>query len=189
MNKKEAAKIISILQINYPDSFRNKTDDMVMATISLWAKMFEADSPEDVTAAVMAHMAADTSRFMPPVGVIKNRLATLQAPYELTAQEAWGLVDKALRNGYYNAEAEFNALPPTIQRLVGSYNQLREWAMMEAETVQSVVASNFQKSYKARMTYEKEYQMLPTGVKKEIERMSQAFQLPEQNLLGEIGEE
>lgn len=179
MNKKEAAKIISIMQINYPDSFKGKSDEMMMATINLWAKMFEPDSAEDVTAAVMAHMAADTNRFIPPVGVIKDRLTRLRQPDGLTEQDAWAHVAKALRSSIYNSAKEFESLPPAVQQIVGSPNQLREWAVMDSGTVQSVVASNFQRSYRARAANEREFQSFPAEIKKEIERMSHSFRLSE----------
>lgn len=177
MNRKEAAQIISIMQANYPDSFKGKTDEMMMATITLWAKMFDADDANDVTAAVMAHMAADTNRFMPPVGVIKDRLHKLRQPDEMTEQEAWTLVAKALRNGIYGAQAEFDKLPPAVQRIVGSPNQLREWAVMDADAVQSVVASNFQRSYRVRAKSEREYHALPGSVRAVIGDISSRFML------------
>ena len=135
MNKREAAQIITIMQANYPDSFKGKTAEMLMATITLWAQMFEADDAKEVTAAVMAHMAADTNRFMPPVGVIKERLTKLRQPEEMTEQEAWGLVVKAVGNSIWDAKKEFDKLPPVIQRIVGSHTQLREWAVMDSQAL------------------------------------------------------
>lgn len=52
-------------------------------------------------------------------------------------------------------------LSDTVRRVVGSPSQLREWAMMEPDTVQSVVASNFQRSYRSRAASEKEFAALP----------------------------
>lgn len=178
MNRKEAAQIISIMQANYPDSFKGKSDEMLMATINLWAKMFEADSANEVTAAVMAHMAADTNRFMPPVGVIKERLYKLRQPEEMTEQEAWGLVAKALRNGIYGAQEEFDKLPPVVQRIVGSPNQLREWAVMDADAVQSVVASNFQRSYRVRAQTERETLALPVSVRETMSLIASGMKMP-----------
>ena len=178
MNKKEAAQIISIMQANYPDSFKGKTDEMMMASCSygnIW--LIATDDANEVMSAVMAHMAADTNRFMPPVGVIKDRLYKLRQPDEMTEQEAWGLVAKALRNGIYGAQAEFDKLPPSVQRIVGSPNQLREWAVMDADAVQSVVASNFQRSYRVRVKSERDYQALPSSVRAAIGDISSRFML------------
>ena len=169
MTKSESAKLISIMQANYPDSIKNMTDEAIMVLIELWAKVFDNDSFESVSAAVMAHMATDTNRFMPPVGVIKNMLVKLQSPVEMTEGEAWGYVSKALRNSIYNADREFEKLPESVQRVVGSPNQLREWAAVDLSELQTVIASNFQRSFRARVASDKEYKALPDNVKAMIE--------------------
>jgi len=179
MTKKEMAEIISMMQLNYPDSFRDLSDKAVNGKINLWFMQFRDDDYKEVLAAVMAHIATDTNRFMPPVGVIKAKLVELRMPEELTPQEAWGLVVKAVRNGYYGANEEFAKLPPVVQRLVGSPNQLREWAQMDAETVASVVASNFQRSYKVRAAKEREFLALPSAVQQTMTQIAAKMQMPE----------
>lgn len=165
MNKKDAVMIIALLQANYPDEFRGMSDEAMKSKINLWAAMFADEDAEAVKMAVVAHMASDTSRFAPPVGVIKNRLVKMRTPDEMTELEAWGYVKKALRNSAYNSSAEFAKLPPVVQRLVGSPAQLREWAMMDTETLDSVIGSNFQRSFKVRAVSEREYLALPSSVK------------------------
>lgn len=173
MNKAEAVKIISILQINYPDNFRGKSEAVIEATVNLWARAFVDDAYAVVSAAVMAHMVSDTNRFMPPIGVIKAKIAELMKPDEMTEQEAWGLVAKALKNSTYGANEEFAKLPPAVQRAVGGASQLRDWAMMDTETVQSVVASNFQRSYRVTSQRERDWEKLPSGVKQFVEELTE----------------
>ena len=69
---------------------------------------------------------------------------------------------------YYNATETFSRLPPILQKIVGSPNTLREWAQMEAETVDSVIQSNFMRSYKVRAAQEKERAMLPESTRQMI---------------------
>src|SRR5699024_7142109 len=97
MNKKETAQIMAVLQVNYPDSFKGQSDEMLMARINLWAEMFKDDAYGAVSAAVKAHIAADTGRFMPPERVIKAKLCELTKPHELSEMEAWALVREAIR--------------------------------------------------------------------------------------------
>lgn len=179
MTKKEMAEIISMMQLNYPDSFRDLSDKAVNGKINLWFMQFRDDEYMDVLAAVMAHIASDTNRFMPPVGVIKAKLVEIRNPDEMTELEAWGLVQKALRNGYYGAQEEFDKLPPVVQRLVGSPNQLREWSLMDSETVSSVVASNFQRSYKVRAAKEREFLALPSAVRETMTQIAAGMKMPE----------
>lgn len=179
MTKKEMAEIIAVMQSNYPDDFRGMSDAAMNGKINLWFMQFRDDDYKEVLTAVMAHIATDTNRFMPPVGVIKAKLTEIRMPDELTPQEAWGLVQKALRNGYYGAQEEFDKLPPVVQRLVGSPNQLREWAQMDTETVSSVVASNFQRSYKVRAAKEREFLALPSAVQQTMTQIAAGMKMPE----------
>lgn len=178
MTKKEMAEILAIMQANYPDDFRGMSDAAMNAKINLWFMQFRDDEYKEVLAAVMAHIATDTNRFMPPVGVIKAKLVEIRQPDEMTEMEAWELVSKATRNSTYNSAAEFAKLPPVVQRLVGSHMQLKEWAAMDTETLQSVVASNFQRSYKVRAKNEREYLALPSSVKTFMSSLAEGMKMP-----------
>lgn len=179
MTKKEMAEIMATMQLNYPDDFKDKSDQAVNAKINLWLMQFRDDDYMDVMAAVMAHIATDTNRFMPPVGVIKAKLVEIRQPEEMTPQEAWELVSKATRNSTYNSGEEFAKLPPVIQRLVGSPMQLKEWAAMDTDTLQSVISSNFQRSYKVRATKEREFLALPSAVQQTMQQIADRMKMPE----------
>lgn len=172
MTKLEAAQILGIMQTVYPDSFKSLSAEAMQSTVTIWAKVFEDDAPAAVQAAVMAHISSSTDRFMPPPGAIKQRLVGMTTNADMTAQEAWQLVNKAAQRGIHYARQEFDKLPPIVQGLVGSPNQLREWAMMDADTVQSVVASNFQRSYTVRAQQERERLALPSKLKQTLAELS-----------------
>ena len=179
MTKKEMAEIITIMQANYPDDFRGMSDKAMNAKINLWFMQFRDDDYMEVLAAVMAHIATDTGRFMPPVGVIKAKLVEIRLPEEMTPQEAWELVSRATRNSTYNAGEEFAKLPPVVQRIVGSPMQLKEWAAMDTDTLQSVVSSNFQRSFKVRATKEREFLALPSAVQQTMTQIAAGMKMPE----------
>lgn len=179
MTRKDAAQIISIFQANYPDSFRDKTDEMLIATINLWATMFADDDARTVTAAVMAHIASDSGRFMPPVGVIKNMLHRVENPNAMTEAEAWAKIRKAVANSNYEAKEEFEKLPPVLQRLVGSPNHLRDWAGMDSDTFNSVVASNVQRVFRTVQEREREVAALPSSVRAVIGEVANRLELEE----------
>ena len=179
MTKKEMAEIITIMQANYPDDFRGMSDKAMNAKINLWFMQFRDDDYMEVLAAVMAHIATDTGRFMPPVGVIKAKLVEIRLPEEMTPQEAWELVSRATRNSTYNAGEEFAKLPPVVQRIVGSPMQLKEWAAMDTDTLQSVVSSNFQRSFKVRATKDREFLALPSAVQQTMTQIAAGMKMPE----------
>lgn len=163
MTKKETAAIMAIIYEAY-HFFYNGSDDQKAATaINLWSVMFREESYEEVEAAVYMHIA--TEEKPPTVAHIKKALAKLKDPGGMSEIEAANMILRAAANSTYNAAEEFNKLPPVLQRLVVHPGQLREWGLMDAKTVQSVVASNLMRSYKVVQAREKEMAALPESVK------------------------
>lgn len=165
MTRREVLGVLSVLRAAYPGFYRNVSGDEAEAAVRLWCDMFSDDSPELVGAAVKALIACDTKGFPPHIGAVKEKMRQITAPRQDTEAEAWGKVLRAASRGLYHAAEDFAEFPPEIQRIVGSPNQLREWAMMDSDTVQSVVASNFQRSYRAKIRQKEEYDALPADVK------------------------
>ena len=166
MDRQGAYAVMALLQANYPESFRGMTKDAAGLRLNLWADMFADEPLEVVMAACKAFIATDTRGFMPAVGQIKEQISRMRSSgQDMTPMEAWGLVTKALRNSTYGAKEEFEKLPADVQRTVGSPDQLREWAMMESDEVQTVVSSNFQRSFKTRQQQSKDLEKLPGSVR------------------------
>ena len=165
MNREETLKIMAVLKAAYPNYYRGMTPKDATGIVGLWQEMFDGDPYELVAAAVKALLASDEKGFPPHIGAVKTKLRSLTDRNRMTEGEAWGLVRTALSRSLYRSREEFDKLPKEIQRLVGSPNQLREWAMMDVDTVQSVIASNFQRSYRAREASDREYEALPADVK------------------------
>ena len=179
MTEDEATLVLATLKAAYPHAFRDTTKKDATAMIRLWARMFAEDSYSEVDAAVGALIATRTDGYSPTIGEVKTKLQDLRAPESLTEQEVWSLVSRACTNGLYGYEKEFAKLPPDVQRVVGRPEQLREWAIMEAETVQSVVASNFMRSFRASQARKKEAAMLPPSVRGLISGLADSLQLKE----------
>lgn len=179
MTYDETLAIMSVLKAAYPNYYKDMRRADADGVVALWAEMFKDDPVEIVAVAVKAHIATDKKGFPPHIGAIKDAIVKIKTPDEMTEMEAWALVDSAIRNGTYGAQKEFDRLPPVVQRLVGSPNQLREWAAMDAAVVASVVASNFQRSYKARAAHEREFLALPQDVRQTMEMLAAGMKMPE----------
>lgn len=177
MNHNETLAIMSVLKAAYPNFYKDMKRAEAEGIVSLWAEMFADEPAPLVAAAVKAHIANDAKGFPPHIGAIKEAVTKLRTPEEMTELEAWGLVQKALSNGIYGAQSEYDKLPPVIQRIVGSPSQLREWAMMDTDTVNSVVASNFQRSYKARAANERQLLALPSDVRQVMQQLAGGFSM------------
>ena len=179
MNLVETAKLMAILETAYPMFYAKKTQQEREDAIRLWAEMFADEPGELVAVAVKALIKSRVSTFPPGIGEITEMIQQITQPDQMTELEAWGLVRKAVSNSNYNSAEEFNKLPVVVQRLVGAPSQLREWAAMDSETLNSVVASNFQRSYKVRAKNERDYLALPSSVKTFMAALAEGMRMPE----------
>lgn len=172
MNREETLAIMGVLKAAYPNYYKDMKKSEAEGIVALWTEMFKDEPAQLVAMAVKSHIATDTKGFPPHIGAIKDAIVKLHTADELTEQEAWAYVAEATRNSSYHASEEFDKLPPVVQRIVGSPQQLKEWAAMDTATLNSVVASNFQRSYKARASHERELMALPSGVKQVMEQLA-----------------
>lgn len=188
MNEQETAMIMSILQAAYPSFYRNVSDYDAQAAINLWAKIFEDEPYKLVEAAVMQHISTDEKGYPPHMGAIKNAVYKLTAPEAgVSEMEAWALVKKAIRSASMSpasrlyqdgvldprtsAERNYEALPELLQRIIGSPNQLAAWAEVSDEDVETVVQSNFMRSYRARAQNERETALMPSSIRAAVDKL------------------
>ena len=178
MDGREVARLLTILEAEYPNSFSRMDDKQRSLKQELWSKEFEHDDPMAVYAAARVLMWSGRE-FAPNSGQIRDKMCEMMESNVLDEQQAWALVSKACENGFYGYKKEFEKLPPEVQRAVGRPEQLKEWAVMDVETVQSVVASNFMRNYRNRIAREKEMARIPQDVRNLISGISEKLQLSE----------
>lgn len=166
MNKTETAKIMAVLKAAYPQYYKDKSKQELEQAVELWQDMFDSEPYAEVAAGIKAFMTSETKGFPPSIGQVKERIASLTRPqYAMTEQEAWSFVKKALRNSAYGYLEEYEKLPETVKAVVGSPSVLREWGQVDMRELDTVVASNFMRSYRERVQHEREYAALPESVK------------------------
>ena len=176
MTDLETGKLIAVIAEVYPRFLDGRN---VPSTVMIWQKVIANESYREVEAAFVPFGSTDENGFPPAPGASRALLGRLQQPEgERTETEAWSLVQKATRNSIYNSKKEFAALPEEIQRSVGSAATLREWAIMDSDTLNTVVASNFMRGYKARAGHVREVQKLPPAVREVFGLLGDAFKLP-----------
>jgi len=173
VTRQEALKILTILKTAYPNFYKDYSKEELNAAIDLWATMFAEEHPKIVVEAVKALIC--THKYPPTIADVKEKIAMITQPPTMTEMEAWEQVRRAI--SYYHANEAFANLPPMLQKIVGSPNQLREWALMDGEVVNSVLQSNFMRSYKAKVSQQKEYAMLPSSTKQLIADLTRNMSL------------
>lgn len=161
MTRAETIAVMGILKAAYPRYY----DDQKLAqqAVTVWADMF-ADDPFDVVVMAVKSLIA-TSKYIPNIADVKEKIQELTTAPQMSELEAWERIAKAIKNGYYGAQEEFDKLPPILQKLVGSPAQLREWALMDTSQIQTVVSSNFMRSYRVTSKRESELAALPQDVR------------------------
>lgn len=132
--------------------------------------MLEEYSCEQVAVALKAYITSNTSGFAPSVGEIVAKIQLVSQPQELDGMTAWGLVSKALRNGTYGAVEEFNKLPPLVRQAVGMPDNLKNWATSDYQTIETVIQSNFLRTYETAVKRANEINRMPDNIKSLIEK-------------------
>lgn len=163
MNRAETTAVMTVLKTAYPRSFTNMTRQEAEDTIQLWHTMLEEYPAKYVNAAVKSLIA--TNQYLPSIAEVIERIKLLNGKKEIGEVEAWGMVKAAIRNSTYNSIEEFEKLPLEIQAALGSPSTLREWALSEDENSETVTASNFMRSYRAKVNNIKTIDAIPQNVK------------------------
>lgn len=166
MTEEKVGELLMTIQAYYPNY--NPPDKKI--TLNAWYIML-AEYPEElVLQALRACIATNTSGFAPDVGQIMSKIQTISQPQELDGMTAWGLVSKALRNGTYGAVEEFNKLPPLVRQAVGMPDNLKNWATSDYQTIETVIQSNFLRTYETVVKRANEINRMPDNIKSLIEK-------------------
>lgn len=157
MTREEAKTLVRLMCTAWP----NYHPENIAETVSLWHKLLESYPFPLMAAALQAYMLQNNA-FAPAPGQLIAIIPREEGHSEL---EAWGMVRKAIRNGSYGAEEEFYKLPEDIQKAVGSPEQLRAWAIAPEEDTETVMQSNFLRSYRTVKKREEQLAGIPANIR------------------------
>jgi len=175
MNKKEANEILSILKATYPAGYKGMGESDYIALVGVWSRVFKDHKYINVSNAIDSVISTNKSGFPPSPGAVMDQLIKNTSAPEMTEMEAWQLVFKAVKNSAWHSIEEFNKLPEPLKRSVGSPEMLQSWAAMDADTVNSVIQSNFMRTFRARKEQDKEFKALPLSVKDQIKSLGDSL--------------
>ena len=161
MTRDEAKRIIRIIAATYPNYY--KTQQRLSDAVDVWAMIFAHDSADIVNAALAVYMSR-SNEFAPTPGQLKDIIYRELNRDEPSEIEAWNMVAKAIRNGTYGAEEEFEKLPDSVKKAIGSPSYLRDLAITEDLNV-SVESSNFFKRYRVIVERKKEEALMPAAIR------------------------
>lgn len=163
MTIKESFEVLKLLKGCYFNHFSKMSSEDVVNMSKIWATMFK-DYPLDVVLNAVSAM-VKTLKYPPTIADVFEKITLLseETNGHLSEMEAWSLVLKATSDSYYNAQKNFDSLPPILQKIVGTPSQLRNWGQLDVDTFNSVTQSNFIKSYRTMLEREKVLKLVNVG--------------------------
>ena len=159
MTKDECKKILATVSMIYS----NWHPGDLQATLDAWYFVMSDLDARQILAAVKAYARTNTSGFAPSPAQLISQLK----PAEDGALSAWSKVYKAICNSTYHSQEEFDKLPEDCQKAVGSPENLRQWAMTDAESI-TVLQANFVKAYNVTVERERMNAFLPETLKQTL---------------------
>lgn len=151
MTKEEFLIISRAIRAVYPSLL---ADD---GARDVWYSMLSDLPYMQVSTALQAHMM--TSKYPPTIAELRENHA--EQHNAISELDAWAMVRKAIRNGSYGAEEEFERLPEIVQRSVGAASNLRQWAQSDSGMMETIEA-HFLKAFRIQREREaKEAQISP----------------------------
>ena len=148
MTREETQKLLLAINSIYPNF---KIEDKTIA-INSWHWALQDYPADAVKGALAIYVKTNNTGFAPSVSQLIGAIHAPKQNEQLTEGEAWHLVKKAMNGSAWNAQDNFDKLPPLVQRAIGSATVLRQWGMTDSDEVNTVIMSNFQRTYKALLS-------------------------------------
>ena len=166
MNKKEFGLIAAALTTAYPNSkfLSEKT------SLEVWYRML-GDLNYDVVENAVAECIA-THTFPPSIAEIRNLCIDRLTPPKLTADEAWGTVQKAMRRyGYYRPEEAFALMDDITLSIVKNLG----WTNLCMSENDVADRANFRMAYEAKIARANKERLLPLSVSEKKTQMQEYY--------------
>lgn len=166
MTREETKELLMMIRAIYPN-FNVRPAEMT-PTINAWYLMLEEYSPEDVKAALKIYVKTNDTGFAPSVSQLIGSMYKPLENDQLSEGEAWQLVKNAIQGSNYHAEENYQELPEIIQQAVGGPAMLRQWGMTDSDEVNTVIMSNFQRTYRDLLSKQKFAAKIPAAITEKL---------------------
>lgn len=162
MVKEETIKFIAGLRTVYPNSYKDLDKTQLAVLIDLWTEDFATIPYGVVMLAFSQYRNSNKSGFPPVASQLKEIISKMSSEENLSPNEAYGKVYKAICNSSYydNAIEEYNKLPSTIQKVV-SVDRLMQLAKSEDNASLVTFEASFKREYEKALQDKKDFEALP----------------------------
>lgn len=166
MKKSETVDCITYLSAAYPGAYKRFTEQKFETLIAVWYNTFSEYPFETVMVGIQGYISTDTSGFPPSPGQVIKVIQDLTAEKETNSMEAWAIVKRAVNSPRDRLEETFRSLPPLIQRVIGGHHQLMSWGNVSEEEFETVIQSNFMRTYETEKKRQKQLAMIPERIRR-----------------------
>lgn len=179
MDKLETIQIITLLAGNY-NSIAEKSKEQKQMMVNTW---FACLGDLDFRLIQQAVKKTIIESPYPPTihDIRKNAVSIAKPTTKVTAIEAWNEALSMISNGLYMTQEQFERCSPEVKRFFGSVNQVKQLAMVDSDTINSVTKGQFLKQYDVLVEREQEENMLPDSMKQIIGGLANKFSLDDGN--------
>lgn len=160
MTRDETVNLIRSIVSLYP----NWKPENLSETVNAWQWALEEYPAPSVKAALQIYVKTNNTGFAPSVSQLIGSMYSVQENNELSEGEAWHLVKKAIADSGYHAQERYDELPPLIQRAVGGPEMLHVWGQTDSNEVNTVIMSNFQRTYRALLSKQEFSNKIPESI-------------------------
>lgn len=181
MTIEETKIVLQILKTAYPYFYKNTGADELKQALLLWHEMF-ADDELEVVKYALKRLIETHESYPPTIAHLRQKIdeVTEAANGDPTDTELWALARKAIGNGYYGAEEEYNKLPPVAQRFFGSPRGIRQLAMAGQDVIETVTKGQFLKQLPVLKKREDEVKRMNPQIRETISRLAEKLMLKEE---------
>ena len=113
--------------------------------VNVWFDAFKDEDSRVVGMAAKNY--AKVSSYPPTIAGVMEQVRKIKSPE--TDADLWALIEKAASNGTYHSVEEFEKLPPECQSFIGGPSALKELAMTDMGTMNTIVKGQFLKQVRA----------------------------------------
>lgn len=175
MNRTETIQIITLLAGNY-DSIANKSKEQKQLMITTWQECLGDLDYETVLVAIKRTIIE--SSYPPTIHEIRKNAAEIINPNkQRTAIEAWNEAFKMISNGLYMTEEQFNSYNADVKKFFGSVNQVKQLAIVDMDTINTVTKGQFLKQYEILIDREQKQALLPKQMQEITNKLAEKMEI------------
>ena len=145
MNREDVKKTLFLLETSYPVYYKNMSVSDKGKQVELYLEMLGEYNVATVVQALKNYIRKN--QYPPTIAGLIEPIELLNTN-ECTDTDLWNSVVKAVRNSGYNSVSEFEKLPEECKQWLGSPATLKELALSDITTLNTVTRGQFLKTIK-----------------------------------------